>query len=651
MLLCSKGRLGGSGIPNKLSAVETPVSSQVAWSRVTSAPAASWTQLVAYLPTPDSDQPVAWLLHDQQVRFGDTTERYIRIVGRALADLGVDWLSERRVTFNPSYQTIVIHQLSIARGDDVIDARVDAEEDLVRVEPDMHARVYRGDYTLVIQIRGLEIGDILDFAYTIIGAHPALSPRPELEVEFAFRVNIGRHHSRILVRNDLPAHWHVFGAPPVPVLYEGECYREWSYDRVDVKRRIFETSVPAQFDHQMDRITLTGFSDWSKVVGWADTLYAIDPEDEAVARIAQQCRDAEPEAPELAAIAYAQERVRYVAANFGEGGLRPRALQTICSRRWGDCKDKALLLAALLRRLGHSAQVALVNTHRPLGPTVAAPHPSAFNHVIVHTKINGTVCWIDATVTGQVGPIVRRGRPHDCAALVIDLANSELTIVPPLGSEHFGEVTRSIHDLRAGHGEPVVVTYESRYFGRDAEAQRLHLRVAGREAVARGLLEWECTLLGTAERVGELEVQDDIENNVVIFNSVIRFASPWIVSGKGTSIYRYPLCSLNTLLPTRVSSGRVLPVIVEEHPLRHLHREDFLLPPGPLPCGTDLERRSVENTAFSASRSASTENDSFVVIADTVTRGAFVAAKDALSARRDEALLPVINLVELEFSI
>lgn len=62
----------------------------------------------------------------------------------------------------------------------------------------------------------------------------------------------------------------------------------------------------------------------------------------------------------------AYERVaalRYVAVELGVGAFRPRTPEQVWTQRYGDCKDKANLLVAVLAKLGIPAEFALVNRY------------------------------------------------------------------------------------------------------------------------------------------------------------------------------------------------------------------------------------------------------------------------------------------------
>lgn len=75
--------------------------------------------------------------------------------------------------------------------------------------------------------------------------------------------------------------------------------------------------------------------------------------------------------------------IRYVAVYFGKGRYVPNDAATILSRRFGDCKDDATLLTALLAAKGIASEEVLIGTiaayRLPKTATL-----SAFNHVIVY---------------------------------------------------------------------------------------------------------------------------------------------------------------------------------------------------------------------------------------------------------------------------
>ena len=85
----------------------------------------------------------------------------------------------------------------------------------------------------------------------------------------------------------------------------------------------------------------------------------------------------------------ARREVRYVAVEVGIGGYRPSAPAEVLDRRWGDCKDKALLLVDLLAEVGIEAYPALVLAGGDRRVDPAFPDPGQFNHAIAAVPISG----------------------------------------------------------------------------------------------------------------------------------------------------------------------------------------------------------------------------------------------------------------------
>ncbi len=90
-------------------------------------------------------------------------------------------------------------------------------------------------------------------------------------------------------------------------------------------------------------------------------------------------------------------RVRYTGIEFGEAAIVPATPDAVLARGWGDCKEQAALLVALLTASGIPAEIALI---RPGAGEDAHPdHPTlaAFSHAIVHVP-GPPELWIDPSV-------------------------------------------------------------------------------------------------------------------------------------------------------------------------------------------------------------------------------------------------------------
>jgi cellulose synthase operon protein C len=85
----------------------------------------------------------------------------------------------------------------------------------------------------------------------------------------------------------------------------------------------------------------------------------------------------------------------YVALEFGVYGYKPYPVSQVYARRFGDCKDKASLMIALLRSAGIDADIALVRTRRLGDIGEQATSIAIFNHAVVY--IPRYDLWLDGT--------------------------------------------------------------------------------------------------------------------------------------------------------------------------------------------------------------------------------------------------------------
>lgn len=130
------------------------------------------------------------------------------------------------------------------------------------------------------------------------------------------------------------------------------------------------------------------------------------------------------------------KEVRYTGIEFGEAALQPQTATEVLKRHYGDCKDKAAMLVAMLRAAGIPANLALLDAGPGIDVTPELPGMNEFDHAIVYVPASGSdaALWIDATADyAQVGilPSMDQGRE----ALIVAEGTESLTLTPRPGPE------------------------------------------------------------------------------------------------------------------------------------------------------------------------------------------------------------------------
>ena len=165
---------------------------------------------------------------------------------------------------------------------------------------------------------------------------------------------------------------------------------------------------------------------------------------------------------------YVVKNTRYVALEFGIHGYKPYRVDRVLARRFGDCKDKASLLHALLEVSGVDSRIVLLRM-RQLGAIPSEPASLAvFNHAIIWVPaldwyLDGTAEFHGATEL----PISDR----QASILVVEPdGRSRFTITPEARAED--NVTDVQLDLALAPGGAAEVKGESRVRGSAAPEYR-----------------------------------------------------------------------------------------------------------------------------------------------------------------------------------
>lgn len=166
-------------------------------------------------------------------------------------------------------------------------------------------------------------------------------------------------------------------------------------------------------------VHVSTFADWSKLGEWYAKL--IEPQfalDHALQEeLARLVKGRHSEQEKITAIQeFVLRNTHYVALEFGIYSYKPYPVSQTYARRFGDCKDKASLMIALLRAAGIEADIALLRT-RSMGDVVPEPASIAlFDHAIVY--IPKYKLWLDGTAeySGRELP------PDDQGALALTVS-------------------------------------------------------------------------------------------------------------------------------------------------------------------------------------------------------------------------------------
>ena len=258
----------------------------------------------------------------------------------------------------------------------------------------------------------------------------------------------------------------------------------------------------------------TDYQSWNDVALWGATLFT-EPQSDSPSVDAKaseiSAANPTPAARLLATLAFVQSEVRYFGSEFGESSHRPAAPETVINQRFGDCKDKVMLLIALLHRMKIDAQPVLVSTNLHGHIEDLEPTPYAFNHVIARVELDGNVYFLDATRDRQTGSLTeRQSRGLGKGLLLASTTTGPMTL--PSNADFTQMMVRdsfNITDLTKD------ITLESKvtYYGDFAEGMRMAIATKQPAELDAMMTSWYSRIYGNIKSTAPLDVDDSKEND------------------------------------------------------------------------------------------------------------------------------------------
>ena len=344
--------------------------------------------------------PVALLVDTAVARVfpSGNVGRFVQQIFRINNPTGAASLGTYAVTFNPADEDVRFLSAHVQHADGSTADAAAAQDEVVNES--VGYETFYDVRNRFVRLPALQPGDFVEIAYRVLPT----SVESLYGDYFGDLVEFGGEAPKLLQQFVVltPANKPLYsravrftGQPSVQTVGDEKVYR-WIMRDIPAQR--MEPQAPPAIE-QLPYIAVSSFHDWAQFGNWylqliRDTFVM----DENLRRTTDDLvKNLGSPADKVNAIYnYVIRNTHYVALEFGIHGYRPYPVTQVFQRRFGDCKDKASLMVAMLARAGIAADVVLVRI-RELGlvdPTI--PAVADFDHAIVyvpslHQYLDGTV--------------------------------------------------------------------------------------------------------------------------------------------------------------------------------------------------------------------------------------------------------------------
>jgi hypothetical protein len=268
------------------------------------------------------------------------------------------------------------------------------------------------------------------------------------------------------------------------------------------------------------------FANWTDVSRWVSELAdpQADSNDALATKALQLTATSKTELEKIQAIARFVQSIQYISIdiNVGRGGgIRPRPATQVLAKNYGDCKDKANLMRAMLKTVGIKSYLVAIFLGDPNFVREEWAYPNQFNHciiavqvsdatnaptIITHPKLGRLLIFDatdDSTPVGDL-PDMEQGS----LALVVAGNDGSLVRMPTTPPEA-NQLERTADVVLAADGS-ITASLSERSQGQAAVNERRAFRGLSRPEYASVIEHW-ITRGATGAKVSKVEPADDRE--------------------------------------------------------------------------------------------------------------------------------------------
>ncbi len=309
-------------------------------------------------------------------------------------------LAEVFIPYNDRMELFrIIKAYTITPSGKTIDA---SEARVVAIYPGYSS--YTGNAFVEFAMPAVDVGSIIEYEVEIVSVFPIVKDRILYNSLLPYDYPVLSARIQLTFANIVPERtvkarlYNADAQPVVERVNDGKKCR-YTWRLVNQAPMTVEPLGPP-YSEYVPEIIVSDYSSWDEVAEWAQkTIVPDTPGSSAVEELVHTITQgsANPMDSARKIFRYVQDNIRYVSVALAGAPAAPQSISDILKNKYGDCKDCAVLLAAMLDVIGLKTQCVLVRTIDQGGIRFDTPHPYQFNHVVNMLETSNGPVWLDAT--------------------------------------------------------------------------------------------------------------------------------------------------------------------------------------------------------------------------------------------------------------
>ncbi|MFH0938810.1 MAG: DUF3857 domain-containing protein [Planctomycetota bacterium] len=415
------------------------------------------------------------ILNQEVVRVNPngSASRMIHRIAKALRQPGVQEVNQYTIYYEPERQIVEILRAVVITPDGRELSRADISDRSTSAAMGVQTRIYDEHYLKQVRFKDLEPGSLVDLQYTIRDTSDNLYGDYFADT-FYLSDDLPTVKSQYVLDypRNLAIQTRVFNTKSLEEqVSEPDPQRKiLKWELNNTPGIIRERGMPPVRD-QLAQLQVTTMKSWQEVGQWywhliKDQLTVTDELRKVILELTKNCKT---QTDKLRVIHdFVIRKIRYLGIEFGRNGYKPHKASETYQALYGDCKDTATLLAAVLPVVGIDCSLVLIRTiNAGAVPADSLPMPNLFNHCIAYIpNCEGQDYWIDGTTDfNRLGEVP--WSDQGAQTLVVDANGGKFVKTPTSKSpenlieqrftikvEKDGSATLALRDVRHGQFAP-----------------------------------------------------------------------------------------------------------------------------------------------------------------------------------------------------
>lgn len=219
----------------------------------------------------DTSDGYLFLLKDYQVNLQEKTT-FHHYVKKIFTETGVQNGSEVEVSYDPSYEKLIFHDLRIIRDGKALNRLDPGKFKVIQREKSKESFIYDESLSVLMILEDVRAGDVIEYAYSYVGRNPVYGDKYFSSFYLQAYDPIDQLLIRIIAPEQTKLHIRQIKTDQAPTVTHLGRNTVYEWDLVNIPGLAIDADLPTWYE-PYPYVWISEYNSWAEVKDWALALY------------------------------------------------------------------------------------------------------------------------------------------------------------------------------------------------------------------------------------------------------------------------------------------------------------------------------------------------------------------------------------------